>query len=335
MRWTRIRKLRGVIAILGTVLIVWALIACDVSDRTTLRIAHTHPASPDSEIHSSAQMFKEHVEANTETLGVRIYDSNKLGDEREVYEAMQLGGEASAAITGTAILDNFVQRIGVLDLPFLWEDYDHVHRVLDGEVGDILASELEEAGFKVLAWMDSWGYRNVITNREVRHPEDLAGLKIRTIQSPTYVAALEAMGANPTPMAFGEVYTSMQTGVIDGFEHGAPAVLAGRYYEVAQHMALTQHLFGPLVFCMSVEVWNRLSEEEQRIVQEAALHARDEQRAQAPIREQAALDTLREKGILIHEMDTTGFHARAVELQDQLAQERGATDLLQRIREAR
>lgn len=304
--------------------------------KKAIKLSHSHQASDASEIHTAAVVFRDYVNENSDTLEVKIYAANALGEERVVYEAMQLGAGATCVISGTAILNNFNQKIGVLDLPFLWEDYDHVHRVLDGEVGDILAAELDRSGFHVLAWMDSWGFRNVVTSKvEVKKPEDLKGLKIRTIQTPIYVAALNAMGANATPMAFGEVYTAMQTGVLDGFEHGASVVVAQKFYEVAKYIALTQHLFGPLVFAYSKMQWAELTDEEKAILEEGARRARDEQRRLAPVEVNKAFDFLKQQGMVINEIDTTTFEQNALSIQDEIAKERGASDLLQKIRAVR
>lgn len=302
-----------------------------------IRLGHTHQANAESsEIHYAATAFKDYVEANSDSITVEIFPNNELGEERVVYEAMQLGSGASASISGTAILNNFSQRTGVLDLPFLWADYDHVHRVLDGEVGDALAADLLAEGFRVLAWMDSWGYRSVYTSTQpVREPEDLSGLKIRTIPTPIYVAAVNAMGANATPMAFGEVYTAMQTGVLDGFEHGASIVVAQRFYEVASYGTITNHLFGPLAFVFSEIEWQNLSPEQRVVVQAGAEQARDAQRELAPQKEAAAFDFLREQGMEFFEIDTSSFEANAQAAQDELAAEINATGLLGQIRAAR
>jgi TRAP-type transport system periplasmic protein len=301
-----------------------------------IRLSHSHQASDASEIHTAAVIFRDYVNENSDTLEVTVYAANQLGEEREVYEAIQLGGGATAVISGTAILNNFNEKVGVLDLPFLWAGYDHVHQALDGNVGDTLAGELEGEGFKVLAWMDSWGFRNVVTSDvEVTEPADLQGLRLRTIQTPIYVAALNAMGANATPMAFGEVYTAMQTGVLDGFEHGASVIVANNFYEVADYIALTKHLFGPLVFIYSLDQWEQLSADEQAVIMEGARRARDEQRRLAPIREEEAFDFLRDQGMVINDIDTTRFERNALEIQDEIAAERGATDLLKAIRDLR
>jgi tripartite ATP-independent transporter DctP family solute receptor len=303
------------------------------AQKKLIKLSHSHQADFASEIHTAAWIFQKWIQDNSDTLEVKIYAANALGEERAVYEGIQLGSGASCVISGTAILNNFNQKIGVLDLPFLWKGYDHVHRVLDGKAGDILAKELDGAGLQVLAWMDSWGYRNVVTSKkEVKKPEDLKGLKIRTIQTPIYVAALNAMGANATPMAFGEVYTAMQTGVLDGYEHGAAVTKAQKFYEVAKYTALTRHLFGPLVFVYSKKEWDKLTDKERGVIMEGALMARDVQRGLAPIREAEAFDFLKTKGMVIHAIDTTTFAKNAVAIQDKIAGERKATDLLQTIR---
>jgi TRAP-type transport system periplasmic protein len=303
--------------------------------KRVIKLSHSHQADFDSELHMTAWIFQKWVQDHSENLEVKIYASNALGQEREVYEAIQLGAGADCIISGTAILNNFSKRIGILDLSFLWKDFDHVHRVLDGEVGDILATELEEQGFKVLAWCDSWGYRNVVTaDKEISQPSDLEGLKIRTIQTPFNIAALNAMGVNATPMAFGEVYTSMQTGVLDGFEHNATVIKANKFYEVGKYMALTRHLFGPVAFVFSLKQWEQFSPQEQQVLQQAATMARDVQRSLAPLRERQAIDFLKEQGMIVHNIDRTAFIHKAVEVQTKLATERNARDLLEKIRVA-
>ncbi len=304
--------------------------------KRVIKLSHSHQADFSSEIHTAAWLFENWVEDNSESLEVKIYASGSLGSEREVYEGIQLGGGASCIISGTAILNNFNPRISVLDLPFLWKDYDHVHKVLDCRVGSILTEELKEQGFIVLAWMDSWGWRNiVVADKNVEKADDLKGLKIRTIQTPIYVEALNAMGVNATPMSFGEVYPSMQTGVLDGFEHTASVVKANKFYEVADQITRTEHLFGPLVFAFSKAEWQELGDKEKKVIKEAAEFARNMQRDLAPIRDKQAFEFLKEKGVVINDIDTNIFKKEAVKIQDRLANENKASDLLEMIRKAR
>lgn len=315
---------------------LFAVVGAQAQQKKEIKLSHSAQASSEAELHTAALTFEEEIAKRSPTLGVKIYANNALGQERDVYEGMQLGSGATCAISGTAILTNFNKRLGVLDLPFMWKDYDHVHKVLDGEVGRTLASEMEKSGFKIAAYMDSWGYRNVVTaKKDVKDVADLKGLKIRTIQTPIYVATLNAMGANATPMAFGEVYNAMQTGVLDGFEHSAAMIVANKFYEVGKNVALTRHLFGPLVLACSMREWSKFTPEEQKAITEAAIAARDVNRRDAPAKENAALAVMKEKGMTFTEVDTGPIQPAITKVQDDLAKERGATDLLEKIRAAR
>ena len=189
----------------------------------------------------TAEATANYVNAHSDTVEVKVYPASQLGQTREVIEAMRLGSGASGTTGGPAEYASFVKRLGVLGLPFLWKSYDHASAVLDGPVGQELGDDMEKAGFKVLAWSVSWGYRNVVTaKKEVTKAADLKGLKIRTIPTKVFVAAINAMGANATPMNFGEIYTSLQSGVLDGYEHTAATTLSFKFNEVACCMALTK-----------------------------------------------------------------------------------------------
>jgi tripartite ATP-independent transporter DctP family solute receptor len=304
-------------------------------ERKPIRFGFSSVADLQNDNGATAWLFEKYVEDHSDTLDVQIYGSSEIGSDQDVIQAMQLGSGATMSIGGTALYNSFIPRVGVLDLPFRWKDYDHVSRALDGEVGAELAADFEAAGFKVLGFGYSWGYRNVVTAEvDVTKPEDIAGLKLRTIQSPIYVAALNAMGANATPMAFGEVYTALQTGVLDGFEHAASMVYSAKLYEVTNHVALTRHLFGATVMTYSLALWNQLTPEEQGVLQDGADFAIEVSRALAPGREVAALDLLREQGMTVTEIDTTSFAEAALPLQEQLAEEIGARDILDQIRDA-
>lgn len=301
-----------------------------------VKISHATAADVANDNHMVAWIIANYINTNSDTLEARVYPANALGEERAVIEGMQLGAGATMHIGGTAIHNNFNKRMGVLDLPFLWRDYEHAHHVLDGKVGQTLAAEHEKLGLKVLGWQDSWGYRNVITTKkEVKKPEDLKGLKIRTIQTPTYVAALNAMGASATPMAFGEVYTSLQTGVIDGFEHSSAVAFTGKYYEVAKYVTLTGHLFGPTVTVISKKEWDGYTDKEKEVVAAAAKLAQDINRSLSVQRDHESLEKLKSKGMIINPIDKSGFVKAAGPLQDQLAKTLGAEDLLKQIRDTK
>lgn len=301
-----------------------------------VKISHATAADVANDNHMVAFIITSYINANSDTLEARIYPANQLGEERAVVEGMQLGAGATIHIGGTAIHNNFNKRMGVLDLPFTWNSYEHYHHVIDGKVGQTLATEHEKLGLKVLGWQDSWGYRNVVTTKkEVKKPEDLKGLKIRTIQTPTYVAALNAMGASATPMAFGEVYTSLQTGVIDGFEHASAVIYTGKYYEVAKYITLTEHLFGPTVTVISKKEWDGYTDKEKEVVAAAAKLAQDVNRSLSVQRAAESMDKLKAKGMIVNPIDKTQFLKAAGPQQDQLAKNLGAEDLLKTIRETK
>ena len=304
-------------------------------EATVIRFGFSSVADLENDNGAAALLFKHYVESHTDDLVVEIRGSSELGTDADVIQALQLGAGATMYVGGTATFNTFIAKVGVLDLPFLWQDYGHVARALDGEVGETLKADFEAAGFKVLGYGFSWGYRNVVTRgAPVAGPGDLAGLKLRTIQSPIYVAALNAMGANATPMSFAEVYTALQTGVLDGFEHAPSMVYSARLFEVSDHVALTRHLFGPTAMTYSLALWNQLTSEQQELIQDAADFALEVARAMAPGREQEALQKLIEEGMTISEIDTSGFVEAAIPLQDELAAGIGATDLLAGIRAA-
>jgi len=316
-------------------LAVTAVLPADVAAQAKKQVKLSHATAADlgNDNHMVAWVMRNYINEYSDTLDARIYAANQLGEERAVVEGMQLGAGATCHIGGTAIHNNFVRRMGVLDLPFVWQGYDHAHKVLDGQVGQTLAKEYEARGIKVMGWQDSWGYRNVVTTKkEVKTAADLKGLKIRTIQTPTYVAALNAMGASATPMAFGEVYTALQTGVLDGFEHAPPVVLTGKYYEVAKYVTLTGHLFGPTVTACSMKEWAGYTDKEKAVLAAAAKMAQDVNRNLSGQRDAEALDALKARGMIINPIDKAPFVSAAAPVQDDLAKQIGAEDLLRVIR---
>lgn len=325
--------LRGVAAAGALALAVLAPDAAVAQAKKQIKISHATAIDLGNDNHMVAWVMRNYINEFSDTLDARIYGSNQLGEERAVVEGMQLGAGATCHVGGTAIHNNFVRRMGVLDLPFMWQGYEHAHKVLDGEVGKSLAKEYEGRGIKILGWQDSWGYRNVVTTKkEIKTAADLKGLKIRTIQTPTYVAALNAMGASATPMAFGEVYTALQTGVLDGFEHSPPVVFTGKYYEVAKYVALTGHLFGPTVTACSMREWQSFTDKERQVLADAAKLAQDVNRNLSAQRDAEAIDLLKSKGMIVTTIDKAPLVTAAAPVQDELAKQIGAEDLLRIIR---
>ena len=281
-----------------------------------------------------AQKFREIVEVRTAgAVKVQVFPNGTLGQEREIVQQLQ-EGLVDLMVSGTAIWGSVAPKVQVLDFPFLWRDADHVHRVLDAGLGKQAADYLEAtARIRPLAWCDSFGFRQVITrDRDVTEPGQLAGLKLRTIQSPIYVKAVELMGASPTPMAFGEIYTSLQTGVIDGFEHDASTTLQMRFYEVAHYMARTRHIAGVLGLHISAAALTRLPAGLRKTLEECALEAARLQRAQGPIEDTGATAKLGTLGMTVREVDRSAFLPGAQKLWETQARDLDALPWLEAIR---
>ena len=250
-----------------------------------LRLSHSM-ASGTTALHVFGDTFRKLAEEATGgAVTIRVFPSGTLGQEREVVQQLQ-EGLVDFMVSGTAIWGSVAPKLQVFDFPFMWRDWAHVHSVVDGPVGREAADYLERSvRMRPFAWGDSFGFRQVITrSRDVNETSQLAGLKIRTIQSPIYVKAVELMGASPTPMAFGEVYTSLQTGVIDGYEHDASTTLQQRFYEIAGFMARTRHIAGVLGLWASTATLARLSPDLRAALEGAALEAAKRQRAMGPRR---------------------------------------------------
>jgi tripartite ATP-independent transporter DctP family solute receptor len=237
-------------------------------------------------------------------------------------------------VSGTAIWGSVAPRLQVFDFPFLWRDWAHVHSVVDGAVGreaaDYLAGTVR---MRPLAWGDSFGFRQVITrSRDVTEAGQLAGLKIRTIQSPIYVKAVELMGASPTPMAFGEVYTSLQTGVIDGYEHDASTTVQQRFYEVAHYMVRTRHIAGVLGLFASTASLARFPADLRAALERAAREAATAQRARGPQEDATATAQLSGLGMTIRDIDHGAFQQPAERLWETEARVLDVTSWLRTIR---
>jgi tripartite ATP-independent transporter DctP family solute receptor len=298
-----------------------------------LRLSHSMSASTTA-LHVFADTFRKLAEeATAGAVTVRIFASNTLGQEREVVQQLQ-EGLVDLMVSGTAIWGSVAPKLQVFDFPFMWRDWAHVHSIVDGPVGreaaDYLAATVR---MRPVAWGDSFGFRNVITrSRDITETAQLAGLKLRTIQSPIYVKAVELMGASPTPMAFGEVYTSLQTGVIDGYEHDASTTLQQRFFEIAGFMARTRHIAGVLGLWASTATLARLPPDIRAALEGAALEAAKRQRAMGAEEDSKAMAQLAANGMTIRDVDARALQPAAERLWRAEAQAHGITPWLEAIR---
>lgn len=264
-------------------------------------------------------------------FAILMHPASALGGEREMIEAVQIG-TLDMVITSTGPLPNFVPETQVLDLPFLFRDYDHARGVLDGEIGQELLAKVDEAGFKALAWTEN-GFRHITNSlRPIRTPEDLAGLKIRTMENPIHLEAFEALGAAPTPMSFAELFTALQQGVVDAQENPIVVITVSNFAEVQDYLTLSGHLYSPAIILMSQALWSSLSEEEQGWFMEAAKASVEVTRARVSELEENGVAGLIDAGMeVVTEIDREAFEAAVQPAYDAYTSQFG-DELIERIR---
>ena len=266
-------------------------------------------------------------------LKINVYPSSQLGGQREVVQNVQ-SGVVDGVLEATATFTNFVPQFGVVDLPYLAKDAAAALRLFDSPVFDQeVVKPAAAAGFHVVhVWEVT--FRNVYTrNRAINTIADMKGLKLRVIPSPSYIALFRALGAAPTPMAFGEVYTALQQGVIDGAENDAVTYMTTKHMEVARNLALTSHMMLANTFFISEQVWQRLPENLKQIIGRASLEARATVTAERAKRDARAVDEIRAAGIAVTEPALAPFTAAGQQTYKELS-ERLGPDLVSRIVEA-
>ncbi|WP_029165616.1 DctP family TRAP transporter solute-binding subunit [Aminiphilus circumscriptus] len=254
-----------------------------------------HIADPENPYAQGAQKFADLVKEKTGgKVEIQVFPSSQLGNQRDLIEGTQFG-TIDFTLTSTAVLGNFLPEVAVFDLPFIFRDVQHAYKALD-TVGMEIGAKLEGKGMKVLVYMEN-GVRHMTNNKHpIRVPEDMKGLKIRVMEQPIYIEMMKALGANPTPMAFGELFTALQQGVVDGQENPAAHIYTARFFEVQKYISLTGHTYSAEPVLVSLKAWNKLSQELQEKVLEAAVEARDWQRNLCRELEDGYWQKIRESG---------------------------------------
>jgi len=277
-----------------------------------LRVASSLPADPNSAHFVWYERFRDNLKRSVnDAVEVAFFPNGMLGKEADVAQQVKLGA-VDMMISGTSIWSTLVPEIGLFDLGYLFENNDHAGRALDGKAGEAITDILlKKANVKPLGFGFSFGARNVYSKKPIQVPTDLHGVKVRVLPAPNFIATLKAMGAAAVPMPGGEVYTSLQMGVIDGVEHDAPSVLASKFYEVAKHCVLTQHIFNPIVVAMNSGRFEKLPAEYKTAILNAADEATRFERKTAAEAEAKAFDELKKRGVTVTPTDRAYF-AKAV-----------------------
>lgn len=322
------------IGLFALVLGGFLLVSCkNVSDVRTLKLAHG--LDPSHSVHKGMVFMAERVEEKSGgRLRMEIYPSGQLGSERENAEMLQIGSLAITKVSA-AILEGFAPSYRLFGLPFLFSDKPHLHRVLDSDIGRDFLLDTERFWLRGLTFYDA-GSRSFYTSlRPIRHPNDLKGLKIRVMQSPSAMEMIKAFGGSPTPLSWGELYTALQAGVVDGAENNPPSFVLSHHYEISKYFSLTEHTTIPDVLVVSTKVWNQLSEQEQQWLQEAANESAIYQRKLWAESEKETLERAREAGVEIIEPDKAPFIERVQGMYDAMAKDPKAKELIERIKAKR
>jgi tripartite ATP-independent transporter DctP family solute receptor len=257
-----------------------------------------------------------------EQIDVTFFPDNQLGQEIDVINSVKLG-VIDIMVSGSSISANLVPLVGTFDLGYLFTSYQQQTKAFEaGAAKPIEDALLKGANIRIISWAYNFGARSVLAKKPVTTPEDLTGLKIRTLPNPIITECLRLMGAAATPLAFGEIYTALQAGVLDGLEHDPPTILASKFYETSKNYALTQHIFSPLATYFSETTFTRMNPKLREAFLDAAQKAAVETRAHGLAVEKEALAALADKGVTVVACDKEAFRKRVLPQTDNFVKAR-------------
>lgn len=299
----------------------------------TLKAAHS--AADTEPYHIGLSKLADDVAACTSgEIKIDVFPNNQLGNEKEMIEGVLLG-TIDITSPSNAVLTNFVPQLAVFDLPFLFRDRDHLYKVMDGEVGDELGESVNAAGFHLLGFFEA-GIRHIMTaSKPINSIEDMQGLKIRTMQNPIHVASFNAFGANATPLAYGELYGALESGVVDGAEAANSNYEAKKFYEVAPNWALVSWTALVVPVIMSQDKWASLSDAEKDCFDAAMAEAEKVERAAYAKTDEDKLATLKAENVNITEPDVQQFRDAAQAVYDEFITTEDGKRLLKIIAETK
>ncbi len=325
--------MKRVFAIVLALALVLTMGACaKKEEKVTIRLAHnvTLGGTEDKAANKFAELVKEKTNG---TVEVTVYGGGQLGDETELLEGLQLG-TVDAALATSAYISNLVPQFGLLDLPFLFSDYQDVHDKLEGEAGEYLKDLLlEKENIRVLGYFCS-GFRVMLTkSAPITCLADIQNRKMRAPEVPVYIDMFKALGAAPTPIPFGEVYTSINTNVVDGVEVCAEEMYTMKFHEVGNYIAKTNHIFSTMIPLISESLFQKLSESQQQAVLEAAAEAVEWEWNEFEEADAHALSEMEASGIEVTELtDRDAWIDACSSMQDSYAADYEAEDLLAMLR---
>lgn len=306
-----------------------SVLASTAVAQTTIRVSHPTPAT--SHYGAGTQAFCAELEKRTSNR-YKCQIQAGANDERANIEAVQLG-TLDVTNTSTGPVSNFVPEVGIVDIPFLFRDYAHARGVLDGPIGQEILAKFPAKGIIALAWTEN-GFRHMTNSRRaIVKPDDVKGLKVRTMQNPVHIQAFQSIGVQPTPMAFSELFTALQQGVVDGQENPIPVILSSKFSQVQKHLSLTGHVYSPAMLLMSPALWNKLNDADKAAFREAARAGAAAQRKKVNDDENSGIAQLRAEGVeVVTNVDGQAFRTAMTPVWAEFAKRFGA-DNIRRIQE--
>jgi len=295
---------------------MFALLACNAHAKV-LKVAEVQPAGYPTVV-ALEHMGEKLKQATDGRLEIKVYAGGVLGDEDQTLQQVQLGAIDMIRVS-LAPVTTIAPETSVLTLPFIFRDEDHMHKVLDGSVGEQIVNKFDQdpnTRMVFLGWTDA-GTRNMITKKPLAKPEDLQGMKIRVQNSAISLATLKAMGANPVAMGVSEVFSAMQTGVVDGTENNPPTFVAHNYLPVAKYYTLTGHFIQPEMILFSKTAWDRLSADDQALLKKLGKEAQDEERQLWATYTQQSLEKMKAGGVTFQQIDRDYFVKATQPVRDQ------------------
>ncbi len=267
------------------------------SAQTILKIGYA--TTKESHYGVGSTVFCDEVEKGTQgRYKCQQFPSSALGGEREQIEAVQLGVQ-DIVNTSTGPVGNFVPEVKIVDIPFLFRDYDHARKVMDGPIGQDILSKFPSKGIIALGWTEN-GFRHMTNSkRDIVKPSDAAGLKMRTMENKVHMDGYRTFGILPTPMAFPELFGALQQGTVDGQENPIPVILASKFSQVQNHLSLTGHVYSPALLLLSAKTWGKLNEADKKVFMEAAKKAGVAQRKKVNDDENTGIAQLEKEGMKV------------------------------------
>ena len=291
------------------------LIGCQSRQVRVLKLAHSLDLK--HSVHQAMVMMnQELVQISDGKMQIKIYPSQQLGTERECLELLQIGSLDMTKVS-VGVMENFAPKMKVLGLPFLFRDRSHSFAVLDGSIGKEILDDGKKYLLKGLGYYDA-GSRSFYTKDKMIHsPEDLKGMKIRVMESVTAMDMVRSLGGSPTPISWGELYTALQQGVVDGAENNPPSFYLSGHFEVCKYYALNEHTFLPDVVVISNATWESLNDQERFWLEEAMKRSVAYQRILWQESEQQALEALLDEGVEIIRPNKQAFQSKVQNVYDQ------------------